>query len=172
MGFDCSNAHMKTIIIDDFKHLEFKDIYERLMVSEETHYEVLIKREYEVGSPEKADSLSWSVLFAYYYAAFAGQKLAKASTSFCYWVPSVESNSPFRFQLVVNDIEEFADIISYIVIGYFNMDEQEWESSFVNQATVFHTSAWNFDVDVACWGLVYIASEYLVKVNGNKADLA
>ena len=157
---------MKIICIDDFEDMEFKDVYGLLMLENEKSFEVRIKRHPAENTPDQPDWVDWSIFFSYYRAAYAGQKLSDIASTFSYWVPSVETLTPFRFQIEITDVEVFADVLFYIVAGYFDMDSQEWESSFENQATIFHTTAWDFNTDVACWGLVQLAGEYLDKVSG------
>ena len=156
---------MITIIIEDLQNMEFKEVYQYLMLANETSFEIHIQREAAWNTPEEPDMHDWSNLFAYYRAAYAGQKLYEISSHFNYWVPSVETVSPFRFEIEITDIEKFADVLYYIVVGLFNLESQEWEESFENQATIFHGAAWEFEIDVACWGLVYIAGDYLNKVS-------
>ena len=153
---------MKTICIDDFKEASFKDVYGYVMLLEGFQFEVQKKRVKGVDSAP--DSKNWEGLFDYYRAAFAGQKLSDISTNFSYWVPPVDTLIPFRFIFDVPDRELLADVLYYIIQGYFDQDAQEWEPSFENQSTIFHHNAWTFNFDVACWGLVDIASDFLERV--------
>ena len=152
---------MTTIYLDDFEDMDFKILYEHIMATEDTTFEVQKERCIQEDSEDSPDANVWSLFFDYYRAAFSGQKLAEIATTLDYWVPAVNPLSPFRFIVHIEDREVFADVLFYIIQGYFDMDAQEWETSFEHQATVFQEKAWNDEIDVACWGLMHIAADYL-----------
>ena len=144
---------MTTIYLDDFAEYEFKTIYQYLMSQRDTCFEIRLPKENVLDKDDQ-----FFVFLDYYLAAYAGEKLSEVANNFSYYVPSVSEVSNFSFQLEAIDLEKLADVVYFIVCGYYNPDETEDEVTFYEKAAKFHESAWE-SFDAACWGLVTLAAE-------------
>ena len=137
------------------------------MLNDEKMFEIQFNREDFIDRDESDIRQSdLYVMYNYNRAAFAGQKLFEVAATFSYWVPPLYSLLPFKFFVEIADLEKFVGVLHYIIQGVCNREEQEWETSFENQAVVFCDTAWQWKFEVGCWGLVYIADEYRTKVYG------
>ncbi len=146
---------MLILHIDDFADYDFKTVYEYLMDQEESSFEIIIPKE---NVPDKDDQ--FFLFLDYYLAAFAGEKLSEVANTFSYYVPSVSEVSHFSFQVEVSDREKLADVLYFIVRGYYDPGDVGEEFSFYERAAQFHQKAWE-TFEAACWGLVQIAAEYM-----------
>ena len=153
---------MKTIVLNDLKGFDFAAVYRLVMSDPCSQYEVQLKKRYF------AKKEYYSTFRNYRNAAFIGQKLSEIADPFIYWVPTDLIKDPFIFQIGINDPEEFADLVYYIVSSYINNPTPELPTTFDAEALAFHDSACENYVDRACWGLIEIADEYKWKYVRNE----
>lgn len=147
---------MITININQFKGYTIKDIHEFLSLQNSNHYEIFIpKMEADPGE------LNFSIFWDYHVAAYAGQKLNSSSESFAYDVPCPKRQNPFRFELETNDLMKLSIALRFIIVGYYT--NGSGMTNFHQHAAAHFDEAYKGKTDPACWGLLYIANEYLGK---------
>ena len=148
---------MTKINILEFAEYDSKAIYEFLFLQNETEFEIIIPRENSAGDHE--DVLA---MIDYLNAAYAGQLLSKIASHFAYYVPCPLNKAPFFFQLLISNIEIFADTLHIIIQGFnIHAEDDDLFMIYQDKAATFLNEAYDEDYECNTWGLLYIANKLL-----------
>jgi len=144
---------MTKININKFNNYDSKDIYEFLFLQRETIFQITIPR--EIGNDD------YDTFTEYLSAAYAGQRLSEIADSFAYYVPCVNSNRPFLFDVTISEMGKMAEIL-YLVIQTINgATGSKTFLSFHSLAADFLTNVLSDKIECNTWGLLSIAKLYL-----------
>jgi hypothetical protein len=147
---------MIKININEFTSYDCKSIYEYLLLQNETEFEIIIPREFVEGI-----SNQYELVTEFLSAAYAGQLLSKITSCFAYYTPCPNKTAPFLFQVVITDIEKFADTLHVIIQGFNDCDGGEFFLHFHTNAADFLNNSFEEKVDCKTWGLLHIANKFL-----------
>lgn len=147
---------MHTISISEFIKYDSKALYQYMMLQNETEYRVMV-----VKQTTKVKDEPFDIFWEYYQAAYMGQQLYLVADAFAYYVPSIHHTGYFRFDIVTNDPEKFADTLHYIISAYYDTDEDSCIHFNDHAAQFFEEAFENEDLEVGCWGLIDIANRHL-----------
>ncbi len=100
---------MVKININEFQHYDSKNMYEYLLVQNDTEFEIIIPREAVEGIDDQ-----YMLAIEFIGAAYAGQLLSDISSCFAYYTPSPNKAKPFLFQAIVTNMGKLADTLFYI----------------------------------------------------------
>lgn len=146
---------MHTINLSEFRDYNSKDLYEYLMLQNETGFKILFSKE-----TVKDVNDNFDVFWEYHLAAFIGQKLFEIAEVFAYYVPSIYKKQSFFFDITIKDLEKLSDTLFFLIAG---LHETDFDATiqFHEEATKLFTEAFeNEELLVACWGLIEIANRH------------
>ena len=144
---------MTKININKFSNYNSKSLYEYLFLQREKVFEITIPRK-----AIKKDS--YDIFSEYLSAAYAGQRLSEIADSFAYYVPDVNSNRPFIFEVTIPEIGKMAEILYLIIQTINGTTGSERFLSFHSLAADFLTNASNNWIECHTWGLLQIANRF------------
>ncbi|MCC7515216.1 MAG: hypothetical protein IT212_11055 [Bacteroidia bacterium] len=147
---------MPKININEFQDYNSKNMYDYLLVQNDTEFEIIIPRE----AVERIDD-QYMLAIEFIGAAYAGQLLSEISSCFAYYTPCLNKAKPFLFQAIVTDIGKLADILIYISQGFNDPDAGEPFSDFHIKSAEFLNDAFEENVQCKTWGLLHIANNFL-----------
>lgn len=147
---------MTKININDFKNYDNKTLYEFLFLEREKVFEIIIPR-------KTIQNDNYNVFEEYLSAAYAGQRLSEIADSFAYYVPCINSKSPFLFEVTITEMNKMAEILFIIIQTIAGATGSRSFLSFHSLAADFLTNAFNDKIECNTWGLLYIADRYLQK---------
>ena len=147
---------MQTINITALRNYNAKLILEYLNIQHGLSFEIIIPK--EIVDP---DDRNFSVFWQYYYASYAGQLLFNNAKSFAYNVPCPQKKNDFRFQIEVERMVPLSHALAFIIAGYFT--DGSTMLRFNEQASKYFDDSFTGKTDSACWGLLYIANQFLCK---------
>ena len=147
---------MTKININKFSDYDSKTLYEFLFQKRETVFEITIPRQVVTGETDNYD-----VFTEFLSAAYAGQRLSEIADSFAYYVPCVNSQRPFLFEVTITEMGKMAEILYLIIKTINGTTGSESFLSFHSLAADFLTNAVNDKLECYTWGLLYIANRYL-----------
>jgi hypothetical protein len=143
---------MHTIQLLEFTDYEQKDIHAYLLTNNETHYRIIVKKDFIAPVDDNMD-----IAAEYYDAIYYGQKLAALSSDFCYYVPSQFSASPFVYELSITDMEQLADTLFYLIRGILPDEETNHiTDKYQEEKEFFWQQYCDGNIDAVCRGLIYI----------------
>ena len=105
---------MHPLPLHKFRKYDFDRLHAYLLETKESEFEIIIKRLTTLKSEEDAKNYG-HIYHEYTVAAYAGFKLQELSRSFGYRVPTVFKLEPFRFAMVVDDMEKFAKLLLLLI---------------------------------------------------------
>jgi len=147
---------MTKINLSHFIRHDFKKLYAHIIALNEVKFKIVIPR---LVMAVKDDN--FSVFWEYYSAAYAGQLLSQIATRFAYYVPSVYDKKPFVFEVTIPETEKLVDVLHFIIIGFYDIDDGDMFLDFHAKATALLTDAFEEKEQAAAFGLLYIASVFL-----------
>jgi hypothetical protein len=146
---------MHTIRLREFQNYERELIYEYLVLQNETEYRILYPKSTVDPTTER-----YMIFWEYHLVAYMGHKLSEISESFAYYVPAPNAKHPYLFDIVVNDPGKLADTLYYLISVFYEKDHQAM-FDFEEEAADHSSDAYHEKIQAACFGLIYIASQYL-----------
>lgn len=147
---------MLKININEFQDYDSKNLYEYLLVQNETEFEIIIPREAVEGIDD-----NYMLAIEFIGAAYAGQLLSEISSCFAYYTPCPNKAKPFLFQAIVSDIEKMADTLNYVSQGFNDPDGGEPFLDFQVKAADFLNDAFEEKLECKTWGQLHIANKFL-----------
>jgi len=148
---------MTRINILEFADYNSKAIYEFLFLQDETEFEIIIPRD-----PDAEETDNILVMVDFLNAAYAGQLLSEIASHFAYYVPCRHNKEPFNFQVLVSDMEKFADTLLLIIRGFnLRSDYYELFINFQDKSINFLDEAYDEHYECNTWGLLHVANQLL-----------
>lgn len=147
---------MQSINITDLRNYNAKLILEYLNIQQGLSFEIIIPKE-----SVDPDDRNFSIFWQYYCASYAGQLLFNKANSFAYYVPCPQKQNDFRFQIEVESRDSLSHALAFIIAGYFT--DGSTMLRFNEQASKYFDDSFTGKTDSACWGLLYIANQFLCK---------
>jgi hypothetical protein len=156
---------METIDILELKNYSPEVIKELLEQLKGPRVEIRVDKRFGTGE----ESISFFTYRLYAEASYAAHLLCFASQSFGYYTPCPTLIEPFRFVVDLRDIPALVKELHYIAAAYCNPDSAEYTEYF-NKAERYYLDAFNNIVNSYVWGLLYMASEAIMKFNNEEAE--
>lgn len=147
---------MYTLNITQFKGYTVKALHEFLLLQNCSHFQILIPR----MEPDP-NEINFSVFWDYHVAAYAGYKLNSIAESFAYEVPCPKKQNPFSFEIETNNLMKLSIVLRFIIVGCYT--NGRGMTHFHGEAAKHFDHVYLGKAKPACWGLIYIANEYLGK---------
>lgn len=147
---------MVKININEFREYNSKNMYEYLLVQNDTEFEIIITREAVEGIDDQ-----YFLATEFIGAAYAGQLLSEISSCFAYYTPCPNKTKPFLFQAIITDMEKLADTLFYISQGFNDLDGGESFLDFHTKSADFLNEAFEERAQCKTWGLLHIANNFL-----------
>lgn len=147
---------MYSINIHDLKNYNTKLIAEYLSQQSDNEFEIIIPRD-----QYDEEDFNFSIFWQYYSAAYSGQKLFNISESFAYYIPCPHKQNSFRFEISVTDLKKLTVVLRFILAGYYS--ENDAMVRFHEEASKYFDDSFNGEMEPDCWGLLYIANQFLSK---------
>ena len=145
---------MLEINISEFIDFDLEALKDYLSLHGETDFRVIFPK----GALEPGLD-KYIIYWMYYMAAYSGQKIYEISSVFEYFTPSEYSDRDFIFDVLIENMDKFADVLFMIINGFYH--ENEVYNNFHDEGTVFYESAMQEKINPATWGLLRIADKYL-----------
>lgn len=143
-----------SINLTSLKNYDATLISDYLKMHPSRFYEIIIPKE-----PVNKEPDEFSIFYQYALASFAGQLLYNSSVSFSYKVPWPYSDQPFQFELEIENKEDLAKALAYIIEGYFTHDDEMLK--FALEAAEYFDNAFIGETVSDIWGLLFIAGQYI-----------
>ena len=102
-----------------------------------------------------------TVFWEYHLAAFIGHRLSLVSHKFAYYVPSVYKRDPYKFDIVVTQLQPFAYILFDFILVFHKYAEVETVAAFETEVSGFFTKIYAENVELNTWGLLSLANQFL-----------
>lgn len=145
-------------IIDLFEFADYEcyDIFEYLLMQEETVFRIRVDKHFTAPAAEKTE-----IVTEYFDALYFGEKLSKLSNDFVYYTPSEYSQTPFSYDLITNDMLKLANTLYYLIRGIV-LDESSVDimDKYQDEKDVFWEKYCNDEFEPVCQGLLHIMEKY------------
>ena len=119
LKFNYNTMHIIDLL--DFADYEPNDIYEYLLLQEETVFYIRWKRDFIAPEAERSD-----IEAEYFDALYFGEKLSEFSDDFVYFTPSEYSRAAFVYRLVTSDMLKLANTLYFLIRGII-VDESSFD---------------------------------------------
>ncbi len=147
---------MQTISLSDLKNYDQALIKEYLEKYPLNQFKIIFPR---MDKSKNEDLLPPPAFWDFHLAAWAGQLLKNIAQSFSMFIPDPESNSPIYFNVYIQNREKLVKVLSHCEAGFFQ--ESDEMIRFHDEALKYFRDAFEGETTSHCWGLLYVAKDYL-----------
>lgn len=155
LKFNYNTMHIIDLL--DFADYEPNDIYEYLLLQEETVFYIRWKKDFIAPEAERSN-----IEAEYFDALYFGEKLSEFSDDFVYFTPSEYSRAAFLYRLVTSDMLKLANTLYFLIRGII-VDESSFDCMIKYQVekNAFWQKYCNDEIEPVCQGLLKIMEKYL-----------
>ena len=158
-----SKVHtIHTIDLFEFANYGLNDIYEYLLLQEETVFRIRMEKHFIAPEDQRSE-----IEAAYFNALYFGEKLSEFSDDFVYYTPSEYNKSAFTYELITADMLKLSNTLYYLIRGII-LDESSVDimEKYWDEIDAFWEKCCEGEIEPVCQGLLQIMEK-----NGEEEEL-